>query len=266
MQYLSIIVFFFGAIIGSFLNVVILRFRSGKTLKGRSKCFSCSRELSWTELVPIASFMTQKGKCTTCKTRISIQYPLVEIITGLLFVFLYWRIGGLLFFDPLWFGIVFAYYAIIISLLIILAVYDIRHTILPNPWTLLFGLFAFGGLFFLSGSFTWPDLNHLVAGLLLPIPFALLWLISRGRWMGFGDAKLAVGIGFLLGLQGGFAALLLAFWTGALYSILLVISSYIYGKKRVSLKTAVPFGPFLVLGTLLVFFGVSLDMILRFFG
>lgn len=260
---IAIIFFFLGAIIGSFLNVVILRYRSGRTLGGRSMCFSCGKTLSAFELIPIGSFLTQRGKCAGCKTRISWQYPVVEALTGFIFVLLYLRFSYLLISTPLLFAILFAYYAFMLCLLVVMSVYDLKHKILPDGMTMLFAAIAFIGMFFISGDaiiLHIPRGWDFLAGLMLPAPFSLIWLASKGKWMGLGDAKLMIGIGFLLGLSGGVAALLLSFWIGAAAGLLLLLVSAIKDKRGgATLKTAIPFGPFLALGTALVIIG-SLNM------
>lgn len=266
----SILVFMFGAIIGSFLNVVILRYRSGRSLGGRSGCFTCGKQLSWFELVPIGSFATQGGKCSGCKTRISWQYPIVEALTGFLFVLLYLRFEYLLLASPLLFVILFAYYASFVCVLIVLSVYDIRHHILPDRLTFFFAAVAFIGMFFIKGDsivLHIPSIWQFAAGLILPAPFSLLWLVSKGKWMGLGDAKLMIGIGFLLGFSGGLFAILLSFWIGALISVLLMLGSHLFSRRPVSLKTAIPFGPFLALGTILTIVGdFNLTDIARIFS
>lgn len=266
----SIFIFFFGTIVGSFLNVVILRYRSGRGLGGRSGCFTCGKPLSWFELVPVGSFLTQRGKCEGCKTPISWQYPIVEALTGFVFVFLYFRLEYLLYGVPLLFGILFAYYAFVISLLIVLSVYDMRHRILPDGLTMLFAITAFVGMFFIQSDslvIHLPGIWDILAGIILPAPFALLWLVSKGKWMGLGDAKLMIGIGFLLGLSGGTAALLLSFWIGALASVIILLISPMVSKHAASLKTAIPFGPFLALGTVLVIlYNINLNSIAGLFG
>jgi leader peptidase (prepilin peptidase)/N-methyltransferase len=247
--------FVFGAIIGSFLNVVILRYRSGRTLGGRSMCFSCGHELAWPELVPIASFATQGGRCVNCRTKISWQYPLVEALTGFLFVFLYLRFGWMLMVMPAQFAVTFGYYALVSSLLVVLSVYDIKHKILPDGMTLTLAVIAFIGMFLFSGDMLAPHLPHLsmvMAGIVLPLPFACLWYVSGGKWMGLGDPKLMVGMGWLLGLYGGIAAILLAFWIGAAISLIWVLGVRIFRKKHLSIKVAIPFGPFLALSTVIV--------------
>jgi len=266
---LAILIFFLGAIIGSFLNVVILRYRSGKTLGGRSMCFTCGTTLSWYELVPIGSYLTQRGRCAHCRAPIAWQYPAVETLVGFLFVALFFRFEYLLFSTPLLFGILFAYYAIVISYLVVLSVYDLRHKILPDKLSFAFGLVAFIGMFFISGDslvLHLPSLSHFAAGFILPAPFCFLWLVSKGKWMGLGDAKLMIGIGFLLGLTAGATALLISFWMGALVGILMLILAPLV-KKRVHIKTEIPFGPFLALGAVIVLLcRVDFQSLMMLFG
>jgi leader peptidase (prepilin peptidase)/N-methyltransferase len=266
----AIIIFFFGAIIGSFLNVVILRYRSGRTLGGRSACMTCSKTLSWFELIPIGSYLTQCGKCTGCKTRISAQYPIVETLTGFVFVMIFFRLAYLLSSTPLLFGILFAYYAFLCCLLIVLSVYDIKHKILPDQLVFLFAGIALIGLFFLRGDaliLHTPSLSQILAGIILPAPFSFLWYISKGRWMGLGDAKLMIGIGFLLGLSAGTAAIVVSFWIGALVSILLMIFGSCLKGRHLTWKSAIPFGPFLALGTIIILFsGLDIFSLGRLFS
>ena len=248
---LTIFFFIFGIIIGSFLNVVILRFNTGKTLGGRSICFSCSRTLSWYELIPLFSFLAQAGKCRGCKSKISIQYPLVEILMGFIFAAIFIKLQFLFWVASLNFFITFGYIAILFSLLMVIAVYDLRHKIIPDILSFVFGLLAFIGMFLFTGAYFQlhlPSLANFLAGPVMAFPFAFCWLISRGRWMGLGDAKLALGLGWFLGFSLGISALVLSFWIGAVIGILLLVFS-----KRHGLKTEIPFAPFLVIGTLLTF-------------
>ncbi len=253
---LPIVVFLFGAIIGSFLNVVILRYRSGRTIGGRSACMTCSKILTWHELIPIGSFLTQRGKCVKCKTRISWQYPIVEAVTGFLFVLIFYRFEYLLFSTPLLFALLFAFNALLVCVLVILSVYDIKHKILPDKFVFLFASIAVIGMFLIKGDsivLHLPPFTDMLAGILLPVPFTLIWHFSKGQWMGLGDAKLMIGIGFLLGFSKGTTAILISFWIGALVSIVLLLVSKLLPKKyAVSLRTAIPFGPFLALGTIIV--------------
>ena len=249
---LGIILFFFGTIIGSFLNVVIYRFHSGKSLGGRSMCFSCSKTLEWHELVPLASFLVQRGKCRGCKSVISIQYPLVEATTGVMFVFLAFKLLPVLFYSQGLFLSAVVWYTYFWCLLLVIAVYDIRHTIIPDSLVWFANLLAFGALFaFVNFHFVphIPSIEAIASGPLLALPFWALWYGSKGRWMGLGDAKLMLGLGWLLGLSAGLAGMVIAFWTGAIISIILLSLR----NKRYTMKSEVPFGPFLVLGGFIVF-------------
>jgi len=236
--------FLFGAVVGSFINVVILRLNTGQSIvSGRSKCFTCAKKLKWYELLPIASFVFLRGKCSVCKSKISWQYPLVETITGIIFVLLFQQTQNI-------FG--FSFLVLIFSFLIIIAVYDYRHQIIPNLFVWVFNGLAFAGLFR-----NWKleirnfDFNGFLAGFILFAFFALLWGVSKGRWMGFGDAKLALGIGWFLGLTKGIAAITLAFWIGAIAGVLLIYLN----KNKYGLKSSIAFGPFMILGTAISFFG-----------
>lgn len=237
-------IFVFGLIIGSFLNVVILRYKTGRTLTGRSGCFSCGKKLNWYELFPVLSFILQGGRCRDCKSKISWQYPIVELLTGLLFALIYWRfdlqLGALIF------------YWLTASLLIIITVYDFRHQIIPDRF-----VFAFIVLGLIKALFLDEGWDGLIGGLATALPLFILWVISRGRWLGFGDVKLAIGIGLFLGWVLGLSALILSFWLGAIIGILLIIwgKTQLWRKgKSYTMKSEVPFAPFLILGFWLVFF------------
>jgi len=266
----AIVFFILGLIIGSFLNVVIFRLNTRKSLfeslGGRSACMSCRNQLSWYELIPVFSFLGLKGRCKNCKTKISLQYPLVEFITGLIFACLFMKfsaqggsaLGGqdlFFLFNPT-FLISYAYYAIMFSLLLVIAVYDLKHKIIPDVLCFAFGILAFVSMFFFSNYGFYPHIPNILeflSGLFIASPFAFFWLISSGRWMGLGDAKLALGIGWLLGLVGALSGLVIAFWSGAIVGITLVIISKVDRKNGMGMKSEIPFAPFLVFGALLVF-------------
>lgn len=260
-----IFTFILGLIIGSFLNVVILRYNTGHTLSGRSKCFSCNKTLRWYELVPLFSYLVQKGKCRGCLSRISSQYFAVELLTGILFSLLAYQY----FYHP---GEVLFYW-LVVSVLVVITVYDLKHKIIPDSLVYLFIVATLFRPFFTVDNLAlfslaensylmqiWP---YLTSGVLIFLFFWALWYFSDGRWMGFGDAKLGLGIGLLLGLRGGINAVVLAFWIGAITGLLLIIlsrwpavSSY---KKYITIKSELPFAPFLFIGLLLtLIFGPTL--------
>jgi leader peptidase (prepilin peptidase) / N-methyltransferase len=251
LTFLAIIFFVLGLIIGSFLNVVIFRYNTHRTFGGRSGCLACGKKLSWYELFPVFSFLFLKGRCKGCKMRISIQYPIVELITGVVFLGLFLKFQDIFFFDTVGFTVAYAYYAAIFSLLLVIAVYDLKHKIIPDALALVLGILSFLGLFFfLNYSFQphFPSLLEFLSGPLIALPFALLWFLSKGKWMGLGDAKLAISFGWLLGLSAALSGLVLSFWAGAIVGLILIAFSKSHG-----MKSEIPFAPFLVLGIILTF-------------
>lgn len=270
-------IFFFvlGAVIGSFLNVVVLRYNTGMTVVGgRSECFSCGKTLRWYELVPLVSFFMLRGKCSSCKSNISCQYPLVELSTATLFL-LFFLFSPFDFFvssvsDTLYFILYTVHTLVIFSLLIAISVYDLRHKIIPNglvyafiglslllPLSALFSVSALScsllnapcSLFQVSGF-----LLHVIAGPILFAFFFVLWFVSKGTWMGFGDVKLVLGFGWFLGLVDGISAVVLAFWIGAAVSLVIMALEKFTHKGTLSLKSQIPFAPFLILGLFIEFF------------
>ena len=248
MIFLPFGIFALGLLIGSFLNVVILRMNTGRSVVvGRSKCARCSRELAWYELIPVLSFLGLRGKCRTCKQPISFQYALVELVTAIVFVIIYTKIvivGG---FTAAAITL-FLFALIIASLLIVITVYDLRHKIIPDNMVYPFILLAL--LAIVWQSVLVPEfriLPALVEGAVVALPFFLLWHFSKGRLMGFGDVKLMLGIGWLMGLTAGFTVLVLSFWIGGIIGLFLLALTRHYG-----MKSQIPFGPFLILGLFIV--------------
>ncbi|NQV88621.1 MAG: prepilin peptidase [Parcubacteria group bacterium] len=265
---ISLFIFILGVIVGSFLNVVALRYNTGLSItKGRSKCFSCSKTLSWSELVPIFSFLYLKGKCSSCGSKVSWQYPIVEMITGILFLGVWIKNLPLLSVSSVLFVCTTILVWIIISVLVVISIYDIKHKIIPDSLVL---IFIVASLLLLLGSLFLQAIPlvswDLWAGPVLFLPFFLLWLVSSGRWIGLGDAKLAIGIGWFLGMVSGISAVVLAFWIGAGFSLILLGlgavlkilhtdgSRLSFIPKGLTIKSEIPFAPFLILATLIVFF------------
>jgi len=255
----TLYIFILGTIVGSFLNVVIYRYNSGTSpLKGRSQCFACGKTLHWYELIPLVSFFAQRARCRGCSVRLSWQYPLVEILSGLIFVAVY-ALG-----KPLFESL---YLVVIFSLLLVIAVYDIRHQIIPDGLVAMFAILSLAWfLWSVSGgvlsAFHAPYYWHFLAGPVLFIPFWALWFFSRGRWMGLGDGKLALGFGWFLGMTLGMSAIMFGFWIGALFAVFVMVAQRIQQKFTTSkialtswsFKSEIPFGPFLILGVVVVYF------------
>ncbi len=258
--------FLLGATIGSFLNVVIYRMGSGVGLGGRSKCLSCGRALTVRMLIPLFSYFFQKGKCVFCRTKIAVQYPAVELALASLFVAVVVLRG----FDPLlatWVEVLRVLLEMTVwSVLLGVLVYDLKHKIIPDRFSVMFAVTS-GILLFVTTQLQTPSVQYIpflnttpawidwAAAPLIAIPFALLWLLSGGRAMGLGDAKLAWGIGWFLGFSGGVTAVILSFWIAFIPSIVLLFLR----AKHFTMKSEIPFAPFLVLGTLVTYlFGVDI--------
>ena len=263
-----IFVFLLGTIIGSFLNVVIFRFNTGRTIvTGRSICMTCNRNLRWYELIPVFSFLIQSGKCRRCASKISHQYPFVEFITGLIFAFIAYKFIPVIYVSYWMYVFLVVLYTFIFSLLIVISVYDLRHKIIPDKLVYLFIIISFFSIFInytgFGSVFTLPSFNGLIAGPLLAIPFVLLWVFSKGRLMGLGDGKLILGIGWMLGLASGLCAIILSFWIGTIVSVTILFLS----KKKINMKTEIPFAPFLIISTLITFlFGLDIFSIVSLFN
>lgn len=230
----NLFLFVFGAIVGSFLNVVGLRFRSGLNLGGRSACASCAKTLSWWELVPVVSFIFLRARCSACKTKISWQYPLVELWVGILFVSLFSFYG--LTISYLLATLIFCIYTVIL-------IYDIRHKIIPD--SLVYTSIA---LALVSRLISGGTLFDWLIGPILFSFFGLIWLISKGRALGLGDAKLFLSVGFLLGGNLAVSAFALSFWIGTLVTLPFVFFGMLLGQKKLTIKSEIPFAPFIILG------------------
>lgn len=251
------VLFFVGLLFGSFLNVLIDRLAKNQSLFfPSSHCDHCKKPLAWYDLLPLASFFLLRGRCRHCQKPISWQYPVVELVTGILFAFTALFVAsplGSRFATPQgwpdglpWGGILeWVFMLFIVSSFVVIFFTDLKYGIIPDKVIfpaigvcLLYFFLIHNSLFML----------HLVSGLGAFLFFLAIYLLTKGRGMGFGDVKLA----FLLGLFFGFPniafVVYIAFLTGAFVSIILMIS------KRKKLKETIAFGPFLVAASLLVFF------------
>jgi len=270
-----LVLFIFGLAIGSFMNVLALRYTGDKFLfdpkviGGRSRCPHCKKTLRWLELIPLISFIIQRARCRHCGARIGIQYPIVELLSGLIFVAVPARL--LVFFGPgaitpeafyilsgLWIGA--------LEILLLIAYVDLRLGIVPDELNVLLGVVAifetifaaaylgaerwssfgaYASLFGLNGNL-W--LGHLAGAVFGAGFFGLLVLVTRGKGMGIGDVKLGLPLGFLFGWPDILLLYASAFIIGSVAGITLII--FHKGTR----KSAVPFVPFLAVGAAFVFF------------
>jgi len=255
----SFIFFILGLVVGSFLDCVIywleskdklVSFTQQRTgLFGRSFCPHCGHKLAGYDLIPVLSFVFLRGKCRYCQKTISLQYPLVEIATGSLFLLIFnFQFSIFKQFSIFQFSN-FLYYLLIACFLIVIFVYDLKHYIIPDkiiyPAIIIAGIFNFQFSIFNQFSiFKFSILSALGTSIF----FLAIFLISRGKWLGFGDVKLAFFMGLFLGFPDILVALFLAFLIGAMIGLGLIIF------KKKGLKSEIPFGPFLITGTLIALF------------
>ena len=249
----------FGAILGSFLNALSFRFNTGRSMGGRSRCMRCGHTLGALDLVPVLSYMFLGGKCRYCKTKVSLQYPLVELLAAVLSV-------GVYLLNPL--PLTYALFLLVWLTILFIGVYDMRHTVIPWTFSISLMVLTFASLF-VSGM---PSLWSLLAGPLLALPLFLLSLFSRGTWMGWGDSAFELSLGWLLGIAAGTTALMLAVWSGAFVGLALLAVQYVSKKLAktsstgrakntfvlsslgLTIKSEIPFAPFLAFGATLAYF------------
>lgn len=228
----SIVALLLGAMVGSFLNVVVLRTAAHRSfVAGRSRCSHCGRTLSWYELIPVGSFVLLGGKCRTCKKTLSVQYLLVEVVTATAFALVWMRFGWSLMTVAAW---------LVTSILIIIAVYDARWSLIPDSFTMALAVAAISVL--VLGSI---DIPSTILGIAVGAGlFTLQYALSRGAWVGSGDILLGGVLGLLLGWRLMLGALGVSYILGAITTMPLLLRG---GGKRM-----IPFGPFLALGSWVV--------------
>ncbi len=238
-----------GLIAGSFANAVIYRLaHPKKSERPRSFCPQCGHELSWRDLIPLVSFFVLRGKCRYCGDPISWQYPVVEIATAVLFMLIVYQFPAVQ--AVVLFGIATA--------MMIIFVYDFRYYLIPDTAlysaVLLAVLYRY--LLFHASSGAMYDILHTAyAAAGTTAIFLAIYAVSRGKWLGFGDVKLVLFMGILLGFPAVLTALFVAFITGGIIGGILLAAG---GK---AMKSQIPFGPFLIGGTLVsLFWGEEIIM------
>jgi leader peptidase (prepilin peptidase)/N-methyltransferase len=238
MLILTSFAFFIGLFLGSFLFVVADRMSRGVSfVKGRSKCDNCGHVLEWFELIPLVSFLIQKGRCRHCKIKLSIWYPLSELLTGF--------VVALIFTATFPLGVApFILYEIISLCLLTICFADVRYEIIPFPLVVIASIAAVC----LTYVTTPLELvTHALSGMGAGLFFLVIFLVTKGKGMGFGDVIYVICMGLLLGFPDIFYGLYLSFVVGAIISLILVVL-----KKKKLHGGTIPFGPFLVLGTFIM--------------
>lgn len=244
---IPIILFAFGTAIGSFLNVVIYRTINEESwVKGRSKCEFCKKKIAWYDNIPLLSFVVLDGRCRHCKKKIASIHPIVELLTGSLF--LWWYMIGFIFFrltqEPL--NVVQPLFWLLVGVIfIVIFITDLRYYIIPDYSVvfLLILILLYRMFLIHSGIMQGRDFfTALLSTIVLTGFFFLLWFFSKGKGFGFGDVKLAIPLGLLLGWPKILVGVFFAFIFGAFTGIILIM----FGKRKWGQK--IPFGPFLILG------------------
>ena len=234
-----------GLLVGSFSNVVVLRYGYTETANPRSECMQCGTTLYWYDLVPVFSYLALRAHCRACGSRLLTQYPFVELATGILFALTATQFVS---FTPISVVGVLAELAFW-SGLVALTAYDIRHTLIPYSFlSFLFGAALVHTALSFFYNFDLYALALVLGGALVPGLFlGAIVLGTRGKGRGAGDAYLASIIGLFVGLPNAVAMLLFAVWIGTLWGLLLISI-----RNNATLKTEIPFAPFLSLSTIIV--------------
>ncbi|KKW47351.1 MAG: hypothetical protein A2128_02240 [Candidatus Liptonbacteria bacterium GWC1_60_9] len=275
-------IFVLGLAIGSFLNVLGLRYRPNRFLlaspvwSGRSRCPHCGKTLAWYELIPVVSFIYLRGACHTCVHPLSVQYPAVELAAGATLVAVPFYLASL--YDaPLfaanggmlaWFYFLSVVWVLAILALILMSIIDYRQRIIPDEIVAVIAalgvvkiavLASYDQVFLIQQSFLqnyallgqfWNGmvLNHVLGAVGALLILGSIVLITRGKGMGMGDVKLGGALGLLFGWPDIFMVIVFAFLAGTLVTL----PQLLWKTKR--LNDAVPFGPFLAVGALATFF------------
>ena len=235
---MAVVIFVMGLCCGSFVNMLVYRTEIKYKLckskfegvdRNRSYCDYCGKQLSWYENVPIVSWLILKGKTKCCHKKLPVQYPLVELMTGILFVV----------FRNDYLGMV------MVTLLMFSAVFDLKWMILPDFSTYI--LIGLSIVIVIMGGHGGPPLQYLLAGLGSFLFLLALHVGTKGKGMGFGDVKYAIFMGLLLGWPKIIIAYYFAFVVGAIFGISLIM---LKGYKK---SSHIPFGPFLITGTMFAY-------------
>lgn len=253
--YMAMVIFLLGSVLGSFIEVFVYRFNTNASINTPSHCLSCGKRLRWYELIPVVSYIGLRGRCTRCTARIPREDFIVETSFGALVLSLLWLVTS-------WEA--FTFMVVVLGLLLAISLYDIKHFIIPDTLLIALALVLFTQqVFFLTDTFLHTILWHLIAMAGSFLFFFTLWFMSEGRWLGFGDAKLAAVLAIPFTPFYAVSMIVFSFWIGALIMVFLVLLSYLHfvystryvdkKHKSFTMSNKVPFAPFLAASFLVVY-------------
>lgn len=236
----------FSLVIGSFLNVVISRVHQGLSIRGRSRCPYCSKNIAWYDLIPLVSFIVLLGRCRRCKKAISVRYPIVEMLSGFFLPFLFILFSGL--------GVgawIFRFF--LLELFLAILVIDAENFIIPHILiatgfigAIIYYVLASSVLRSILDPLASFHASYLLTALLTAALLMTVWYISRGKWFGFGDITLLVLLGFIFGFVSMLVIWYLAVLSATIASLALIIT------RRASMKSKIAFGSYLSAGAIAV--------------
>ena len=270
-MFVGFFIFVSGLIIGSFINALQYRIQIERKNTGRSFCPKCKHQLVWYDLVPVFSWVLLGGKCRYCHKKISIQYPVIELITGFLFVAfgmvsgLNQKINEAIFGFQSTSGSLLLRYVILLLLLIVIVAVFVLLALHDAKTSYILSFYVYAGVFITlayhllgyTGKWQIVEIFHyltpyILSGIIPALFFLSIYILSKGKWMGAGDAELALLIGFFLGYPLTPVAFYFAFIVGSIYGVIKIM------MKKSQMKSALPFGPFLIGGCFFAFLFLSL--------
>jgi len=241
---MMLVFFLFGLIMGSFLNCLVYRLRTGESMLGRSHCPKCNKQIAWYDNIPLASFLILRGRCRHCGEKISWQYPAVELATGLLFATAFYMNFNSLDYSSTFFLWKMFRDLFFISVMIIVFIYDLKWYLILDIVTLPAAVVLL--VVNLILGINWQNL--LISGIIGAGFFLFQFVVSRGKWIGGGDIRLGLVMGLGLGWPLLLSAMMIAYISGSIVGVGLILA----GRKKMSSK--LPFGVFLTTGSVITLF------------
>jgi leader peptidase (prepilin peptidase)/N-methyltransferase len=244
---LAFLSFLYGESLGSFVQVLVTRLHVANMFNTRSKCLSCGTRIKWFDLVPVLSYLVLRGKCRECKSSFGVSSLITELLFGAVFVCVHYTVllgKGVTIIGFSW----LVYYSALVIILGSITIYDIKHKMIPGIFLGL--LLLMSALSLIARSFIDFDLVSIFTPLIIALPFSVLYIVTRGKSLGFGDILLYLAVGGFLDVWQGLAVLVISVWMGSVFGIAL----YVFNKKNYTMKTAIPFAPFIVAAFFIVLF------------